>query len=172
MVAVRDHLRSEMDLSAQECMVLPDPRPIPSCGQRFISIYGTNWSPSEGDNNRSLFENYDLACGVTFRSGYVPYDRMGDELYIKTIIGLEDFCRTITSHIHQNPSILTSTNEDIDDQFPGMLEYLRWEGTDASPRFVTGEWFTSEDPQQTGLFMEVRFGQATRFLPFDSQRGF
>lgn len=171
MVAMRDHLRTKMSLKAEECMVMPDPRPIASSGQKFVSIYGTNWSPVEDDNNRSLFENYDIACGVTFRSGNVPYDRMGEELYIKELFGLEDFCRTIVSLIHQNPEVLNSADDSINDQIVGFLEYLRWESTDASPRFVSGEWFTSESPEQTGIFMEVRFGQAKRFLPYN-ERGF
>ena len=49
LIATRDHLRAELSLSESECQVMPGPEPIPSCGQKFVSVYGSNWSASADD---------------------------------------------------------------------------------------------------------------------------
>ena len=167
MLSVRDEVRLKLDLKEDECHVMPDGRPMPSCGQRFIAIYAHSWNASPDDFNAAegLVEWYGVTCAVTFRSAYVPFDR-----HIPGIgLEMEDFCRKIISTVHLNHNILLRTNELIAEELgqmtgTGMLEQLRWASCDASPTFVTGDWFGEGPPidQNTGLMAEVRFEQATR----------
>ena len=170
MLSVRDHLRIQMDLEDEECHVMPGPEPMPSCGQKFIAVYGHSWNASPDDFNASeaLVEWYGFTCAVSFRSSYVPFDRFGEELYVKALTGIEDFCREIMGNLHLNQSILNATNALINsEQNPfhrdGMLEQPRWASTDANPMLVGGDWFSASPDDMAGLVMEVRFEQATRY---------
>mgnify|MGYP003129328101 CR=1 FL=1 len=62
MLSVRDELRLKLELTEDECHVMPDGRPMPSCGQRFIAIYAHSWNASPDDFNASegLVEWYGL----------------------------------------------------------------------------------------------------------------
>ena len=169
MLSVRDQLRLKQELEDSECQVMPGPEPAPSCGQRFVSVYAHSWNASPDDFNVSegLVEWYGVSCAVTFRSAHVPFDRLGEELFIKKFIGIEDFCRQIIANVHLNQDILLRTNELIEDELgqttaTGMVEQLRWASTDASPATMSGDWFGAGDMDSAGLLMEVRFEQATR----------
>ena len=175
LLSVRDTLREKLTLNSLECEVMPGPEPSPSCGQKFISVYGTNWSSSSGSEyaDRAVLESYDIACAVTFRSNYVPYDRLGEALYVNRLIGMEDYCRQIIDIIHINQDINDKTDILIDEDYGdnavaphGMVEYLRWSYCDSNPKPVTGSWFSAEDTSGSGLVMEVRFNSATRFSSF------
>ena len=174
LIATRDHLRSELDLGDLECNVMPGPEPPPSCGQRFVSVYGSNWSAVSDDIQADLgvHESYDIVCAVTFRSSYVPFDKLGESLYTKRLVGIEDFCRKVMGKVHRNQTILQNVNSMIEDDHTsssgGMLEQLRWVSTDPTPLPVTGTWFNSDEPSAAGLVMECRFNQATRFSSFYS----
>ena len=165
MLSVRDALRLNMELTDDECHVMPDGRPMPSCGQKFIAVYAHSWNASPDDFNASegLAEWYGVTCAVTFRTAHVPFDR-----YIPGIgLELEDFCRRIISNVHLSQEILLRTNERIEEelsQSTAMLEQIRWASADPSPQFVTGDWFGEGPPidNNTGLMTEVRFEQATR----------
>ncbi len=175
LLSVRDTLRTELNLDPHECEVMPSAEPPPSCGQRFISVYGSTWGSESGQMfaDRGIMETYDVTCAVTFRSNFMPFDRMGEGLYVNRLIGMEDFCRDIIRVIHINPEVNVKTDELIDDDYGDnspephkMVEYLRWSYCDANPRSVDGDWFSTESSESSGLVMEVRFGNATRFSSF------
>ena len=156
---------------------MPGPEPPPSCGQKFISVYGSSWSASGEDiyQDQGIYETYDLICAVTFRSSYVPFDLLGEELYVKRMLGIEDFCRRVIGHVHNSAAINTKVDEMLVDDFEtdaktphAMVEYLRWVSTDPNPLPVTGSWFNSDETSSSGLVMECRFNQATRFSSFQT----
>lgn len=175
LLSVRDKLRTELDLSDGECEVMPSGEPPASCGQKFISVYGANWAAEGGNTFADLgvVESYGIVCAVTFRSNYVPFDRLGEGLYINRLIGMEDYCRSIMKAVHLSTDILEKTdlliNEDFGSNVPSphkMVEYLRWTYCDANPKSVAGAWFGTEESAASGLVMEVRFTNATRFSSF------
>jgi len=175
LLATRDQLREKMELLPEECNVMPGPEPPPSCGQKFISVYGSSWSASGDDiyQDQGIYETYDIVCAATFRSSYVPFDLLGEELYVKRMLGIEDFCRRIIGYVHNSTAINGKVNDmlltdfETSDKSPhAMVEYLRWVSTDPNPLPVTGTWFNSDDSSSSGLVMECRFNQATRFSSF------
>lgn len=179
LIATRDHLRAELALSEDECQVMPGPEPPPACGQKFISIYGSNWSASSDDvyQDQGIYESYDIVCAITFRSSYVPFDKLGEALYVKRLVGIEDFCRKVMVKVHNSQEINTLVDTMLEEDHPHqesgygiqisghhkMVEYLRWASTDPNPLPVTGSWFNSDETSASGLVMECRFNQATRF---------
>ena len=75
--------------------------------------------------------------------------------------------------VHLSTDILEKTdlliNEDFGSNVPSphkMVEYLRWTYCDANPKSVAGAWFGTEESAASGLVMEVRFTNATRFSSF------
>ena len=167
--ATRNHLRNQLGLKDEECMVMPDGRPIPSCGQRFISLYPTYWGPKEGDNNQALYEQYDIACVITFRTPLLPFDRIGENLIYEdspfpiVYHTMEEWCRLVMVAVHMNTSIMGEANKELATQ--GVAEYLRWAGNDPTPSFVDGSWFFAATEELAGLTQTVRFEGATRFQP-------
>ena len=178
LLAVRNQIRTGLSLTDQECDVMPGPEPPPACGEKFVSIYGSSWSAGGEDiyQDRGIYETYDIVCAVTFRSAYAPFDRLGTDVYVKRLLGIEDFCRKVMKQVHHNTAINTAVDTMISDDHDnpptftpsGMVEYLRWVSTDPNPLPVTGSWFNSDEAASSGLVMEVRFNQATRFSSFES----
>ena len=122
-------------------------------------------------SNKGIYETYDIVCAVTFRSAYAPFDRLGTDVYVKRLLGIEDFCRKVMGSIHLNQAVNTTVDTMLatdhgDTDHHKMVEYLRWVSTDPNPLPVTGSWFNSDDATSSGLVMEVRFNQATRFSSF------
>lgn len=166
--AARDHLRSELVLNDNECRIMTDGRPAPSCGQKFISVVATYWGPHEDDNNRSLYERYDISCVLTMRTPLIPFDRLGENLiyedspFAVVYDSMEELTRRVMVALHQNPTVITNANYLIPDDEAGISEYLRWAGCDATPEFVDGSWFGSNATQISGLVQTIRFQGATR----------
>lgn len=163
LIAVRDQLREKVTLSPDDVRVQPGPEPIPTMGDTFISVYGSGWNAGISDPNRGIDEVFGVACAVTSRMSANPIDRVGEEIYIKGITGLEATCRKIVANVHQNIDVFTEANLLItgDDKF---VEFLRWSSTDPSPKTVGADWFFSSDTTNPdyGLVMEVRFVGARR----------
>ena len=173
LLAVRDQLRTDLSLGSRECDVMPGPEPPPACGEKFVSIYGSSWSAGGEDiyQDRGIYETYDIVCAVTFRSAYAPFDRLGTDVYVKRLLGIEDFCRKVMGSIHLNQAVNTAVDTMLatdhgETDHHKMVEYLRWVSTDPNPLPVTGSWFNSDEATSSGLVMEVRFNQATRFSSF------
>lgn len=167
LTASRDRLRANLNLIDEECRVQPGPEPPPTMGDRFVAVYGTRHEPISGeeDLHQGIAEEFGIACGVTYRVSAISFDRLGEELYIKTTSGLENICRDITAQLHQSINLITAANLLISGTNK-IEEYLRWEGTDAIPDLKDAAWFqgTSDaiPDRIVGLFMEVRLGQARR----------
>ena len=183
LLAVRDELRKDLDTRVPSDMiqVMFDGRPMPSCGQQFIAIHGSSWAPRgvDADMNRGLAEEYGVTCTLSMRSPVVPQDLLGVELYVKELIGMEPIARQIIHSIHQQFDIINEANRLANTEY-GIIEYLRWQGSDAKPRPVGPEWFYSENPGvdsweyiQSGLTMDIRFGGAMQMeaLPGDTSEG-
>lgn len=178
LIAVRNKLRVHLEDYVPDNMihVMPDGRPSPNCGQRFVAVYGSSWSPrsEDADMNIGVAEEYGVVCTLSVRSPVVPQDDIGDELYVHQSQGMETICRKIREAIHQQYDVVNDANT-MTIENHGILEYLRWKGTDASPRPVGPEWFYALDSPgvdsweyaQSGLAMDVRFGDAFQinYLP-------
>src|SRR5262249_31061148 len=115
LVAVRDTLRSKLPLDNQTCRIRVGPKPPPLAGDRFFSVFGTDWSSLEFDNNQAIDETFGVGVCITYRSPYVPDDDQGEQLYVEAAESIESACRNVIAIVHQNyTDILTLANNRIE----------------------------------------------------------
>lgn len=172
-LAVRNMLRSSLEnfygssLSDRNnnCRVMPDEKVVPSCGQEFIGIFCSNWT-NIGGMQYALHEETTVTVAVTHRTGYVPFDRLGEAEYIKdedifiaNAISLTDRLREIVALIHPD---YINFNAQLDALLLGRqkaYDKLWFVGGDASPKIVGPEHFnaSSADQSATGLLMKLHF---------------
>ena len=184
LVAARDYLRTSNGLgtgwSAEtgneftdaEIEVMPDARPPPRMGKKFVALYGIQWEPDHTDQNQGIDERLGIACALTFRNGHIPVDARGPELYVNAAVNMSDICRRIMVAIHQNIAVSITNTDALLSGTDKMVEYLRWAGTDPNPSPRDAMWFMTESGedsfdrfnefQESGYVMEVRFRDARR----------
>lgn len=173
--AVRDRLRSQLSGSpysfdSDTIEIMPGPQPSAFMGQQWISVYGLAWAPpGDVDHNRALDEQFSVACCLSRKMGSTPYDRRGVKEYAVISNSMDVTLRRIMVSIHQEIDIITRANVLISGSYK-MVEYLRWQDTDANPTEVPPEWFWADDPNMpvAGLMQEVRFKEARRIQPYAS----
>lgn len=167
LLAVRNWIREELELDDSSCRIMTGPQPPPSCGDRFLSVYGRRWAPGSDDLNRGIDETYEIAVAVTYRCSFSPFDERGEAVYIQHLESMERTLRQLLG-IHLNMDILHAINSRVHGSYK-LIEPLRWRGCDASPTLVGPEWFQSRggggsDP--AGMVMEASFGGARRLIPY------
>jgi len=184
-VAVRDLLRDwfkdnpRCPLSSDVIHVTPDEKPFPYSGDTFIAVYGSTWSPVNDDVNVALDYMLGVTCTLTVRTAYVPNNKLGLEVYAKQYLGMSATCVEIMRAVSQNTTLFSklaankeyqyySTPDDNGFVIGQLFEYLRYQGTDATPNPVYAEHFTAKNEHLMddaglaimGYTMSVRFGKA------------
>ena len=162
--AVRNTLRAEMDLEDATCRIMPGPKPPPSCGQRFFSVYAADWVAGDYDLNLGLDESYGIAVALTFRAGFAPYDDHGEELYIQNLESMENMIRNMIVLLDKSIDIMTQANNFITGTYK-IIEPLRFESVDAYPRYVDESWFLAQTTQSDpycGLVQQLNLSGARR----------
>ena len=160
--ACRSTLRTYMPLENEMCRIMPGPRPAPSCGQKFYSIWALDWSPTDSDLNQGLDEVYSIAVTITYRAPYVPYDDQGEELFVGDLESMEADARRIIALLHQSYTLLNVANNLISHRASKLFEPLRFQNADATPSYVSGEWFGASGSNEAyaGLVQQVNFSGA------------
>jgi len=183
-VVIRDMLRdafadyASFPLESHQIEVMPDNRPPPSCGDRFIAVYGDDWNPVTDDANTGLDYYLGVSCTLTIRSPKYPTWERGKSLYAKEYTGMGSVCLKIMTTVSQEVSFLTRIHaldeyvnefyDETNDLYVGQVyEFPRWLGTDPSPVPAYADHFraTNEHLQDQGgesimgYTMTVRFGK-------------
>ena len=181
-LAVRNLLREklceasfpERPFAEAEIEVSPGGRPMSWSGERFIGVYGSNWSPAQADSNIGLDAYLGVSCTLTYRSPAIPQRKTGPHLYADLQRGMAAVCWEIAKVVSMTSGSTTDVPlytklEELDgyEQY-SIFEYLRWMGTDPEPVPQYADWFSAKnehllDPMGTsimGYSMTVRFGQA------------
>jgi len=173
LIAVQDHLRSELVLNSSQCRVMPDEKAIPTAGEEFISIYGAAWSPGDADMDYGIDEYYDVDCTITHRIRYVPQDRWGSDVYVQATRGLEVRARQVIGALHKSYKVVALANAMINTK-DEIFEPLRWAGVSANPHLVSNDHYNGpieENDGPVGMAMTVSFKDARRIqtiASFDS----
>lgn len=172
--ATKEILVSQADfpLSGKEMEILPDLRPPPYCGDRFLAIVGDDWSAvPDDDQHRGLCEQFGVVLCLTFRTSSLTYASTGQTAYIESASAMEPIIRRIIASLHQNVDLLTRANRLLPSSAP-LLTYLRWKGCDPRPTIRGPDWFWSDTikPNNVGLSWNVSFGNAVRYQTIDNIR--
>ena len=160
--AVRDRLRVELNLKDTVCDVEIRGDPPPFAGSVYFAVHPAS--------KRSIIEdvfdeNYEVGVTVTQRIIGVPIDRWGGEFLLRNFNSIDRRTREVAVQIHNQVDVLTRANNIITTDDPtqnGIIEPLRWTGTESPPRVVDGTWFTAQPETDVGLVVEVQFGGARR----------
>lgn len=168
LLTVRDRLKTALHLSDDECEVMPDGQPIPSCGQRFVAVHEGDWNilgPGTG-SDYDLDETMGVSVTVTWRIHQYPFDRLGPELLYRPGEGADNFIRRIIAAVHHNQTgIRIAANTRIANEWgstpDGFCTTLtagsagRWE-------WKTDDWFMAE----TDVDTPWRFAGIARTIAF------
>lgn len=134
-------------------------------GDKYVAVHGVSWYP-QGDHDDGLHEEFALDCTITLRISGVPRDRIGDEAYIKLLVGIEALARQIMVEIDKNYTAMNAASTLLvgwGQGSAGPLQVpLRWTGTEANPRLMDGSWAFAEPDAAAFLVMSVHFGRAHR----------
>lgn len=173
--AARDTLRSEISLQPIECDVRPGPQPPPVFGQRYVALYATRWVNLTPTMTAGVDEGYSIAATVTLRTGSIPIDRLGGDLYIRALTGIEALCRQVMVAVHMNYDLMNLANSFLPDASNKLEQPLFWESCDAEPELRDESWVWAKPqdgqaPTTCALTMEVRFGDARRTQSFENMR--
>ena len=187
-LAVRDVLRNALspenyqDVGFENCEieVMPDGKPPPFVGDKFISVYGSDWSPAIEDNNVALDAYLGVTCQLTYRTAYVPPDAVGTHSYANVQLGMTEVCWRIMKALSMQSGsetdvpLYTALTKITGYAPNSFVEYLRWAGTDAAPIPVYGDWFSGVNEHlndenglsMVGYTMSVRFSKARSVYAF------
>lgn len=164
--SVRDILRAGVPFGKYECEVRVGPEPTAESGQEYCSVYLSGWDPGpDTDGIESIDEEYRVTVGYSQRIGEFPLDRLGQEVYLKSLKSIEPVVRRIISTIMNNKNeILGSANSYLASGDPPFLTPPVWQGTTSPPKFVFADFYLAEpeDPLAFGLLSEINFGGCRR----------
>lgn len=181
-LAARDVLRSALspenyqDVGFEDCEidVMPDGKPPPFVGDKFIAVFGSEWSPAIEDQNVAIDAYLGITCQLTYRTAYVPPDALGTHTYANVQLGMTEVCWRIMKALSMQAGStvdvpLYTALTKITGYAPySFVEYLRWSGTDPAPIPVYADWFSGVNEHQeddnglaiVGYTMSVRFSKA------------
>lgn len=179
LLAVRDRIRVQCGYEDAVCDVTFDGRPHPSCGPVFVAIHkGSRSNRDAGTGRVALDQRYEVQVTVTMRQGPVPFDRLGTDLMIEAVDGLEPRVDAIIAAVQQDAYdhvIVRAANAMLASMEPGPplgfvlgLAYL----SDGPEREVGGRWFHATGREQAeGIATTIRFGGARRIQSLLNMNG-
>lgn len=167
-IAVRDKLRTALNLTAAQCDVQIDGIPPPACGDLYVAVHPAGWRP---ELIECLDEWFDVDVTVTLRIPHQPQDRQGLNVWARALIGLEARLRAALVAIHGRPEVITAANQLIPGQVNTLIEVLRFRHVDPKPRKVGPDWFgassSGRGSRDQGLVQTITFGDARRVQSLD-----
>lgn len=155
--------------------VQSDEEPEPYAGQVWYAIYPDSQTASPDEVMYGLDELYSIIVGINMRLPIAPRDRQDEEIYLKTLTGLEVRQRAVVAALHQHFDPITSANTTLTAAgVPAsalFIEPLRWVATE-NPVVHTAEYGHSDDPRTMSLASwlegKIRFAGARRIQPVGS----
>lgn len=169
LLAVRDYLRSSVNLADDECEVMFDGQPMPMAGERFVSVWPGDWSARDIEG---LDEEYGINITVTRRVTYAPADRVVAPLTGTDAQALDQLLEAIRAKLHldsQGDKVLNAANTIIGTGSNGFVEPLRFRhGSRPEPKGP--DWFSADgESEVSGLAQTLTFGGARRLQTIESE---
>lgn len=168
--AVRDRLISQLGYVLHRTVdVLPKGRPPGSAGDTFVVVWGQRRPEL---HNRALVESYEVRVTISVRGGKAPWDRWGDELWLKATKGIEAVSRPIINLIHgagtNGIALLVAANALITgdvDKF--LIEKPLLFRDEQGPEPRGASWWGRPDEDWAGIVTTLVFGYAERRQAID-----
>jgi hypothetical protein len=175
LLAVRDYLRQQMQLTDAECDILYDGQPPPDCGERFIAVHAGEW---RGGDVEARDDTFGVNVTVTRRTSYAPADRVVSPLTGPDFLALDKTLDQVASLLHKDPAaagsgtaypVLALANATIGSAANGFVEPLTFrDGGRPEPK--GSDWFSAEPGQGVcGISQTLSFSGARRIQTNESQ---
>lgn len=180
--AVRDGIRAAgLNYDQATCDVMDDEKPMPRCGNFFLSIHDGLVS-SDADNQLNEWYGFTVTLTIRLRTSLSgPTDRSSTVSNLARVplgerYGFYAKADRIRNLLHMNWGFVVLTGQNpnsandnisqwVDGIVYGFCEPMRYLGMEI-PKVVGGEWFASEpDDPDMGIKASLNFGKARRMQP-------
>lgn len=169
--AVRNQLRAKLNYSPQVCEIMPDGKPSPGAGEKFVAVY-FGYENDAGSHGESLDQYFGVNVTLSVRIAKAPIDRVGPDIIAVAGTGLLAEARRIQAIIHMDPdgyAIVKAANVLIGPNFNGFIEPLQWTSTNYLG--VQGAaWYRSKKGTASGVAVTLAFGKARRVEKIGNQQ--
>ena len=168
LIATRDCLRNSytgLPEAANSVRIMQDDRPSPKCGQEFIGIIGSSWTP--GDQGLlSIHERYNLTIAITRRTTKVAWDHRGEQAYVEDTTLYDQIYKSVEQRARETIKIIIQRQLEVSHiascaVYPesGFLGHWEFSGGDGAPTIVGPDHFHSSDTEnpECGLLYKVNF---------------
>lgn len=183
LLSCADRLQNVFNLTASNVGIQIDGQPPPFAGELYIALHQSGFQNNDRIG-QSLDETYGTNLTLTYRTGFVPIDRVGAEALTKLVTGLNARVDKARAAIHMNYDILQMAGGSartggkqfsLLDTVNGFVEPLRFY-TATPPQWKYAEWFWSVEEMgdskircPCGLVVTLSFGGARRVQTIESQ---
>lgn len=169
--AVATKLRTATGLPAGNVDVRDDGEPPNFAGELFIAVHPGSIG---SDATECLDESYSITVTITRRRGYIPDDKVGQEMITNRRTGLYYRVDQVRAALHGKWDYIlpvsdeTTANGIIGALANGFIETLAYRGCSV-PRKVGAEWFGGGGDREAGSVVEMTFDRARRVQTIESQ---
>lgn len=177
-----------MSYGKMECDINDDGKPIPRCGNWYVSVHGGRSHPGPA-NERNLYELFDFSVTLTGRVT-VPIDQLGTAMIARNLAlvplaqrqGFNAKVEQLRGFLHMNWKMTVlqqqtppSANDNLaawaTGTVYGFVEPARYQGAEV-PVLMGADWMGAEpDSEDFAIKSELRFTDAKRFQPQTAQSG-
>ena len=162
--ALATDLQTHFSTNDSEIDVMPDGRPKPQCGDRFISIYAASISNPEPINSPPrLRMATDVICTITVRPNNKP-KHSAKKRYIDDSDSIMKTAVSLAERVHGNYSIIGAAKTLLDASGIGgaYTGVLAFRSMDGNPQLVGPEWFYADweegNMSEVGLVVNMSCG--------------
>lgn len=163
MQALVTDLQTFFSTNDSEIDIMPDGKPKPQCGDRFISVYSAAITNPEPINaGPTLRMQTDILITVTVRPNNKPKHSMKKRYAIDSD-SIMKTAVSIAERVHGNYNIMGAAKtllnaSGIGGHYTGSLNFRQMDGT---PNLVGPDWFYADDVENErnyGLAITMQFG--------------
>lgn len=169
LLATRQQLWEHLTYDEASLDIMPDGRPKPLCGSKFVSLFGSTINAIDPAPEDGFTTELSFTLTMTIRTSPLPAHAKKYS-YIESQISLEkELWRIIDKLYDERIDIYTFAQEMVNDDpymagtYTGMLKMT---SVDGSPSIAYPEWFYADDDdyrknqaeRSAGLYMSATFG--------------
>lgn len=161
LIAVRDRLRTQLELTDPECQIEYDELFPATTGEKYLVVTPGGISPdgrhlSSGGVNALV---YSVQVTAVRRLGRVPRDRRRD-VFAFNLESLNDMLGKVYSAIDWIYDVIQSANSSLGLAADGFVHPLVFDGVDPQPRTISAAEFAASGDGAVALARTIRFAHA------------
>ena len=156
--AVRDTICTTLGYKTEiECDVTPFGQPPPNAGGRFVALHGISVKNTMANKagKQALDEYYSFKITVTIKTSASPYDRKRDG-------GIWALALPIRGLVHMSDAAMILATQYDTNGVTWVEPMIFSGGSEPQPKGPDWFWGEGQDPDPTGIAVELTFSNARR----------